>query len=282
MRRLRFNQVFTVLVLLCLLSAFVLPQKSQSWSNVQAVFAPVSVPAGHLAARLIGTVHSNATADPRSDADIRTENQQLKVEISQLEGQLQALSKIAAERRQLGSLLNYCVSAQVIGSDSDDRQALNLQQSDPPALSAGQAVVCPLGLVGRIQSAAPTGAKVLLITDKGARPVSVSFGRMVRQDNGAYGFNRLTADRTLIYGHGDNQLVATQGLSLAAVKSADLHVGDWAVLDDSDYPLSLAGLCVGQVTAISPSITSPLYADIVLRPATNLLELQEVLVVTKH
>jgi cell shape-determining protein MreC len=282
MRRLRFNQIFSVLLLLCVLSAFVLPQKSQSWSNAQIIFAPIALPARHIAARVIGTIHPAVQADPRRDTDIRTENQQLKVEVTQLEGQLAALSKIAAERRQLGTLLNYCISATVIGSDSDDRQALNIQQSDPPALSAGQAVVCPLGLVGRIQTASAAGAKVLLITDKGSRPVTVSFGRMVRQDNGSYTFTRLTADRTLVYGHGDNQLIAMQGLSLTQAKAADLRAGDWAVLDDSDYPLPLAGLCVGQVTGIRPSITSPLYADIVLQPATNLLELQEVLVVTKR
>lgn len=283
MRRLRFNQIFGLLLVLCILSAFVWPgQVNPSWSNAQIIFAPIAQPMRRGAAWLLGNIRPVTTGDHRPDADIRAENQQLKVEVTQLQGQLKTLAKMAAERRELGGLLNYCVATSVIGADSDDRQSLNVQQTDPAALHNGQIVVCPLGLVGRIQNASAAGAKVLLITDKSARPTSVSFGRLIRQENGQYFFQRLATDKTLLYGDGANELIARQGLTIAQVKSADLRIGDWAIVDDPDYPLALAGLRVGQITDIRASVTGPLYADIFLHPTTNLAELQEVLVVTKY
>jgi cell shape-determining protein MreC len=268
-------------MVLCVISAFFWPASGRaSWANASVLFAPVAQPARKVAAWVLGNLHSNKAIDPRKDADIRTENLELKTEIALLDGQLQAVGRLAAERRQLGTLLNYCVSVPVVGSDSDNREALNLAASE--ASAAGEPVVCPVGLVGRIQSAGPGGAKVLLITDKASRPISVSFGRMVKQSNGSFQLTRLATDRTLVYGHANNELTALQGLSGAEAKAAGLQAGDWAVLDDSEFPLPLAGLPVGQITSIHTSMSAPLYVDIVLRPARNLSELQEVLVVKEE
>lgn len=278
MRRFQFNQIFGALFCLCLISAFVFPGAGrQSWGNVQVLFKPVARPAGQLAVWLIGP-RNGVARDARKDTDIRSENQALKVEIAQLEGQLQAVSQLAAERRQLGGLLNFCVSTPVIGGDSDDHDALDIQQTSPPMVTAGQAVVCAQGLVGRVQSAGAGGAKVLLITDKSSRPVSVDFGRMVLQANGGYLFQRLIADHTPLNGRGNNELVAKEGLSLSEAKNAGLQPGDWAVLDDDDFPMQLAGMCVGQVSSVERSLTGPLYVDVVVRPIRNLSTLQEVLV----
>jgi cell shape-determining protein MreC len=283
MRRIRFNQVFSLAFLICVISAFVLPERSdQSWNNAEIIFAPVAAPARRVAAWLGGTFRPQTQIDRRNDADIRRENQELKAELAQLQSQLQAVAKMAAERRQLGPLLNDCVAAPVIGADSGDRQALNVRQSEPAELQAGQAVVCPFGMVGRIVSASPAGAKVRLITDKSARPISVSFGRLLRQSDGQYLFQRLQTEKTLVYGNGENQLIARQGLTIVQVKSSDLRVGDWAVLDDADFPLVLEGLRVGQITDIRASLTAPLYADVFLQPVANLAELQQVLVVIKR
>ncbi|HWB54951.1 MAG TPA: rod shape-determining protein MreC, partial [Tepidisphaeraceae bacterium] len=165
--RLRFNQIFPIAFLFCIISAFVLPGWSnQSWNNAAALFAPVSIPAGRAAAWVAGMFRQKSVVDQRPDIDIRRENQQLKVEVAQLQSQLQTVAKMAAERRQLGPLLDYCVGVQVIGVDSSDRQALNVQPSESDDLRVGQPVVCPLGLVGQVQSASRIGAKVRLITDK--------------------------------------------------------------------------------------------------------------------
>lgn len=283
MRRIRFNQIFTLLVLLSIISAFFVPAaSSKPWSNAQIFFAPVSQPARLAAQWFLGAVRPNAPADSRKNDDIRLENQRLKVQLAQLQGQLETVQKLAAERRQLGPLLNYCVATPVIGADSGNRQSISIQQTSPASIHAGQPVVCPLGLVGRVESAAPTGARVRLITDKSATPTSVSFGRIVRQSNGQYIFQRLPTDKTLVYGDGPNQLIARMGLPIAQVKSAGLQVGDWAVIDDSDYPLALAGMRVGQIDDIRASIRSALYADIYLRPVVRLEQMPEVMVMVKQ
>jgi hypothetical protein len=280
MPQFRFNHVFVGLLLLSLTCAFVIPGRfvEPFYRRVPKLFVPISRPVASVAAWFSGKVNPAEVTDGRPDDDIRAENDALKVEITALQGQVDRLARLSAERAQLGRILELCTVVPVIGPDAGVRETLNVQQTDG-SLNNGQAVVYPGGLVGRVER---SGAMVRLITDKGSRPVTVVFGRVEKDPDGQHRFKRVPVNKTLLYGAGNNQLIARQSLSVREIEEAALKVGDWAVLfEDADFPPALAYLRVGQVTDVRRSITAPLYADVYLKPMNDLSELREVMVVTK-
>src|SRR5947199_248959 len=105
MFQLRFNHVFLGLMLLSGLSAFVIPQKySDRVRNIQGVFAPVARPISALAGWAHGRIAPEKVSDKRQDEDIRRENDELRVALASVEGQLEALRKLNSDRELLGRI----------------------------------------------------------------------------------------------------------------------------------------------------------------------------------
>src|SRR4051794_6439916 len=107
---LRFNQVFTLLIALSLLSVFVLPAKyTNPVRSIQGLFAPVARPA-----RAIGWRVRNRLAPPAADArlaiDVKEENERLKTEVLNLAGQLEALRRLEQDRSRLGDIRPRCTA----------------------------------------------------------------------------------------------------------------------------------------------------------------------------
>jgi hypothetical protein len=218
-------------------------------------------------------------ADKRGDADIRRENDELKVTVASLEAQLEAMKKLNADREMVGRVRPYCTPVSVVGPDSGERDSLSLSLSQVGSLERGMPVVYSGGLVGRVARAGPGGAQVQLVTDKGFKATGL-FGRFVRKSESEYEFQRTATEVPLVEGLGKG-VMAVRNLKLREVKDVGLKEDDWVLLDDVDWPMILAGQRMGRIVSIRPRTDAPLMAEIRLQPMRNLLELREVMVMTK-
>jgi len=280
----RFKEVFFALLVLSFLGAFFLPAGiTNPARNIQGLFYPVARPA-----RAIGATLSDRFAPPAKDdravADVRAENEQLRLMVSQLTSELHELQRINADRQLVGDLRQYCTPVRVVGSDPGRRQSLSLRSGSMEGIQPGMPVLSRKGLVGRVERSGPGGAQVQLITDREFRAVG-EFRRFER--DAATGTARyvpcgLTAP--LVKGAGDGTMTivnvplketATDDPNLESIK-----VGDVVVLDDPEWEYA-GGQWLGQVERIEPLKSAPLFAQITVRPVLNPAALREVLVMNK-
>src|SRR5262245_51396036 len=98
MSYLRFHHVFAFLMAVSLLCTFIAPRiHVRPQANVQALFSPVSAPARRIAAWAHDKLTKSEVKDdaspehPRSVADVRKENLDLRVALANVTAQLQAL-----------------------------------------------------------------------------------------------------------------------------------------------------------------------------------------------
>ena len=254
---------------LSFLSAFIIPQKySDRVRNIQGLFAPVSRPAAAIGSWFRGRTAS--PNDPRPDADIRAENDILKVKIASLEAQLEAINRKSDERESVGPVGKYSVAVPVVGADSGTRQSLSIEATSRSPVREGMPVVYPGGFVGRVTRVGAGGAQVRLVTDLGFKVLGY-----FRRDQPLR-----TRTPPLIQGAGKGMMVV-RNLDLKEAREL-LHEGDWAMLDDGDFPQVVTGERLGRIVSIKPRSDAPLMAEIRLEPMRNLLELREVMVVVKE
>jgi hypothetical protein len=57
-----------------------------------------------------------------------------------------------------------------------------------------------------------------------------------------------------------------------------IEAGDWVMLEDSEWPKSLQNHRVGKVVSIERRKEAPLFAEIRIRPESDLKKLKEVMV----
>src|SRR5438552_5273035 len=134
---LKFNQVFTALMLLALLSAFFIPQNlsNTARAQVQNIFAPVARPARLVASAIHDRLAGERLVDlaspgrPRDLVELRSENDLLRQLNASLTLQLEKLKELNADRSQLGDVRVYCTPFQVFGGDAGVRQSLYLKAS---------------------------------------------------------------------------------------------------------------------------------------------------------
>src|SRR5690606_20296943 len=187
----RFNHVFSLLMSLAFISAFILPQFSaargvsgKAAAHVRAIFAPVSLPFHRIGTWAHAAFFSGASPDARPEAEIRLENDYLRTEIVRLTKQLEELLALNADRELLGDLRQYCTPMAVVGTDSGNRETLLLRPLLEMTLRDGLPVICPSGLVGRLDRiGGGAGAQVRLITDPGFR-LEAGFRRFVEGEDG--------------------------------------------------------------------------------------------------
>jgi cell shape-determining protein MreC len=282
----RFSPVALALLLTCFTFAFMAPT---AWPNrvrtfTQNLFVPVSAPVHTVAGGIKRLVAGVATFDegspgqPRNRDDVYKENRELRAQLASMQGQLERLAELNEERGRVGEVRKFCRPARVMGVDSSGRALLHLAASTTGDIREKQEVLCGEGLVGRISRAGPLGASVQLITDRGFT-VTGTFARLVDGPQGKQ-WAYITSRPAVATGNGAGEMVIDR-VPMSEVKQNNIGPNDWFVLDDRTWNSALHRSRVGIVQSVRPSPQQPLFAEVVIRPVTNLLELNEVMVMTK-
>jgi rod shape-determining protein MreC len=192
----------------------------------------------------------------RENEDLRRENGQLKLEISQLQGR-------SAEADRLAGLLNFkqshtkvpMVVARVIGSSADANSAvLYLDLGLKEGIRRNMGVITPEGVVGKVIESFRDTCQVLLLTDRDSGVGAMIAGSRVQSPVGGMGEPLLT----MKYVGNDDEV----------------KVGDRVVTSGMDriFPKDLP---VGIISQVKPG--SP-FKQIRVRPSANIEKLEEVIV----
>jgi len=286
MSRVRFNRISLILLVaagLCALEVVPGSYPDAARARAQNLFAPVAMPIRALAQWVHsrtsgGHVGGDAGGGP-ADGQLLDENAELRVMVANLRGQLDRVDQQTAEMGYLGPVRFACTRYRVVGSDSSTRDTLTIAGSSLAGVARGMPVVYPQGLVGRIERAGPAGAQVRLIGDVGFR-FTGAFARWTNDARGRPVYTRLAVAPTLIEGIGNGTMVA-RGLSLEDAQKQGIVPDVWVVLDDDAWPVGLKDYHVGKVVEVGPRPDAPRFAQIVIRPSTDLMDLRDVMVMTK-
>jgi rod shape-determining protein MreC len=197
----------------------------------------------------------------------RQQNQDLQAQIARMRVEQAAFAEDAIQGHRLQELLAFkehyvttTVAAQVIGtSGSDVSRILYIDKGSMDGLKTDQAVITPDGIVGKLRDVFPHTSQVLLISDQtsgaGVLLATTRIRAILRgSPTGRIQINNLTPDARIQPG----EKVLTSG-------------------GDQVYP---RGLPVGTVESVVPDPDHQPYTLIRLRPAVNLDQLAEVLVIT--
>jgi rod shape-determining protein MreC len=197
----------------------------------------------------------------------RSQDAQLRLDLARLREEQAAFSEDAAQGRRLQKLLDFkqqyiatTVAAQVIGTSGTDRsRVVILDKGYADGVRTQQAVITPDGIVGKIRDVSPHSAQVLLMSDTtaGAGVILVSTrirGILRGTSSGGIQISNLTADSRIKPGE---QVVTSGG--------------------DLVFP---RGIPVGTIESIEPDPQHQPYTAITIKPAANLSELEEVLIIT--
>ena len=214
------------------------------------------------ATRMIGGVRTSWD-DYLALQSVRSDNEQLRNEVAQLQVALQQQRALAQQSQTLVDLLNLreatqldTVAAGVIaGSASPDFRTLTIDKGSSDALRPDMAVIAPAGVVGRIITPSARAAKVQLLIDRNA-----AAGAIVERSR-AQGVVEGTG--------GSLRLNYVSG-------TADVQKGDVVSTSGIDgiYP---KGFVVGQIESIEREAGT--FSNIVVRPAVPFSSLEAVLVV---
>jgi rod shape-determining protein MreC len=201
----------------------------------------------------------------------RQQNQQLQQEIARLRLEQSEFAEDAAQGHRLQQLLAFrehyvttTVAAQVIGTSGvDQSRVLYIDKGAADGLKPDMAVITPDGIVGKVRDVfpvtSPHTAQVLEINDPssgaGVLLASTRIRAILRgAPGGAIQIGNLTQDSRIKSG----EVVLTSG-------------------GDQIFP---RGLPVGTIQSIEPDPDHQPYTRIRIKPAANLTQLEEVLVIT--
>src|ERR1700761_547454 len=197
----------------------------------------------------------------------REQNQQLKQEITRLREEEASFAEDAAQGRRLQAVLGFqqqyiakTVAAQVIGTSGSDRShVLYIDKGLADGLRPDQPVITPYGIVGKLRDVFPHTSQLLLINDSSSGAGVLLSTTRIRgilrgTSTGEIQINNLTPDQRIKPGE---QVVTSGG--------------------DEVFP---RGLPVGTIESVVPDPQHQPYTAITIKPAANLSQLEEVLVVT--
>jgi rod shape-determining protein MreC len=197
----------------------------------------------------------------------RQQNHDLQEQIARLRLEQAALSEDAIQGHRLQALLDFqqhyvasTVAAQVIGTSGNDlSRVLYIDKGSRDGLKPDQAVITPDGIIGKLRDVFPHTSQVLLIND---------------QTSGAGVLLASTRLRAILRGSTAGQIVINN-----LTPDSRIKVGEQVLSSGGDqvYP---RGLPVGTIESIKPDPDHQPYTLIQLRPAANLNQLEEVLVIT--
>lgn len=197
----------------------------------------------------------------------RQQNEKLKQEITRLREEEAAFAEDAAQGRRLQAVLGFqqkyiakTVAAQVIGTSGTDRsRVLYIDKGLADGLKPNQAVITPFGVVGKLRDVFPHTAQLLLINDA---------------SSGAGVLLESTRIRGIIKGSPDGQVEINNLLPDDRIKPGEQVVTSGG---DQVFP---RGLPVGTIEKVALDPQHQPYTAITIKPAANLNQLEEVLVVT--
>ena len=215
----------------------------------------------------IGLTVRNAWSNYIDLRHTRQQNGELKLEIARLRLEQAAFAEDAMQGHRLQALLAFkehyvtsTVAAQVIGtSGSDLSHVVYIDKGSDDGLKPDMAVITPDGIVGKLRDVFPHTSQVLLIND----PTS-----------GAGVLLATTRIRAILRGSPAGSLEITNLTPDARIKPGE------AVLTSGGDQIYPRGLPVGTIESVAPDPDHTPYTMIRLRPAANLNQLEEVLVIT--
>ena len=279
MSYLKFNHVFALLMLISALAAFAIPEKYavKPLPGLQALFAPVSIPARHIAAWTHDRLFPKDLAGKRTMEAIVAENERLTNVTDYLQKQLEAERRRNAEWAPMGELRERCIPLAVSGTDAGTRESLALPASTLERVADGAFALYPGGIAGRVQGRVGFGgAQLRLITDPGFKV------RCHVSHRGEDGKVEQMTKVVPLEGIGNGAMLIRGAVTWDEVeKNHKIQVGDAVLLDDRDWPADLHGQRLGVVTKVEPMREQRKFADIRVEPTSNLLLLNEVMVFTK-
>jgi rod shape-determining protein MreC len=195
---------------------------------------------------------------------VRSDNEQLRREVAQLQVALQQQRALAQQSRTLvdllklreGTKLDTVAAGVIAGSASPDFRTLTIDKGSADGLRPDMAVIAPAGVVGRIITPTARAAKVQLLIDRNA-----AAGAIVERSR-AQGVVEGTG--------GSLQLNYVSG-------TADVQSGDVVSTSGIDgiYP---KGFVIGQIESVER--VAGAFGAIVIRPAVDFSSIEAVLVVT--
>jgi rod shape-determining protein MreC len=197
----------------------------------------------------------------------RQQNVALKDEVARLRLEQAAFAQDAAEGRRLQALLEFkqhyvtsTVAAQVIGTSGSDRShVLWIDKGSADGLRPEQAVITPDGVVGKLRDVMPHSAQLLLINDP---------------NSGAGVILASTRMRAIVRGTAAGEVVINNLTADERIKAGE------AVMTSGGDQVFPRGLPVGTIAYVEPDVKHQPYTLIHLKPAANLRQLEEVLVIT--
>jgi rod shape-determining protein MreC len=198
---------------------------------------------------------------------VRQQDEALQRQLAQLRLERAAISEDAVSAERLRALLGFkqqyiaaTVAAQVIGtSGSDQSRLLTLDKGSDDGLKPEMPVITPDGAVGKLRDVFPHSSQLLLLSD----PTS-----------GAGVMLQSTRIRAVLRGSPTGALEITNLTQDSRIKPGE------KVLTTGGDQVFPRGLAVGTVESIRADTEHPPYTIITLKPAANLNQLEEVLVVT--
>jgi rod shape-determining protein MreC len=216
------------------------------------------------ASSLSGGVH-NAWTGYANLRGVRSENQQLKQQVGELQVQIQQERAAAQRAHQLEALLGFqqqlqlkTVAAGVIGAGaSPEFRTATINRGSGDGLAVNMPVIAPTGLVGRIVTLAPRAAKIQLVVDR-----NFGAGALVERSRA----------QGVVLGTGEDLLQMKYVTGVADVRAGDTIVTAGV---DGIYP---KGLVIGRVESVDKG--NGIYKVVRVRPTADFNRLEDVLVVT--
>jgi cell shape-determining protein MreC len=278
-------------MLLSFVTAFLLPARftTPAQGELLGIFSPISRPTRGLMIAIDRYFHPAVTVDdgspakPREVQTVYQENHQLREQLVALELKFEALSKLDADRQAVGDIRPLCEPATVTGSEGSGLgQSLLITSSSSSARFDNRPVVHGTDLVGKVERAGMTGAHVRLITDPGFN-LTARIGRYVTGPDGKLKMVLVEHLQPLVQGIGNGAMAVHSTISMQQTKENRIGINDFVVLDDrDDWPANLQGFMIGRIVSIRPQQNAPLFAEIRIEPATDLMRLTEVMVMVKE
>jgi rod shape-determining protein MreC len=195
---------------------------------------------------------------------VRTENEELRRKLGELQVQFQQERARAERARQLEDLLGFkqqlrvdTIAAGVIGASASlDFRGITIDRGTSQAVTANMAVIGPAGLVGRVVTPTAHASKVQLLIDRNA-----AAGALVERSRA----------QGIVVGSGVDMLRMDFVPATADVKAGDTVVTSGV---DGIYP---KGFVIGTIQQVENG--NGIYKAIRVRPSVEFNRLEEVLVV---
>jgi len=200
--------------------------------------------------------------------DVRKQNRELQDELARLRLEQARLRTEAGESQRLRALLDFkeryvgqTVAAEVIGTSGTDlSHTIQIDKGSRAGVKPDMAVITPDGIVGKVKDVSSWSSLVLMINDR---------------ESGAGVILQNSRLRGVLHGVGQGDLQIGDVMS-----DEKVDVGEPVVTSGGDgvYP---KGLPVGTVTKVAGDSEGSPFWVVRIRPAANLDQLEQVLVVTR-